>query len=113
MQLERAGKIKLGDMIVGMQRVMGRMAHVNADVVDIAPNQRISYSGVMGGYPFRTTYNLNFSGAGGTEVMININLRIPWFHFMFRPFVVSDVSSQTARSLSSLKEYLEARRDLA
>jgi hypothetical protein len=113
MQFERAGKVKLGDMIVGMQRIMGRMTHVNADVVEVAPNQRIIYSGVMGGYPFRTTYNLNFSGVGGAEVSISTNIRIPWLHVMFRPFILGDVKGQTTRALNGLKEYLEARRDLA
>ena len=112
MQLERAGKVKLGDMIVGKRRIMGRMAFVNADVVDTAPNQKLVYSGMMGGYPFRTTYDLNFSGAGGTQVTIRVDIRIPWFYFLWRPFVVSGVRGQVVASLDSLKEYLEARRDL-
>ncbi len=111
--LERAGKVKLGDMIVGTQRMMGRMQHVNADVVDYSPNQRLAYSGIMGGYPFRTTYNFNFSGAGGTEVSVTTEIRIPWFYFLFRPFVLGGVNSQMQTALQNLKQFLEDRRDLS
>jgi hypothetical protein len=112
MRLERAGKVRIGDMIVGTQRIMGQMRHVNADVVDTSPNQRLAYTGVMGGFPFRTTYNFNFAGPGGTQVSITTDIRIPWFNFMFRPFVVAGVRSQTVTALENLKEFLEARRDL-
>ena len=54
MKLERVGRVRLGDMIVGQQRILGRMQFVNADVVDYTPNQRLAYTGVMGGYNFRT-----------------------------------------------------------
>jgi hypothetical protein len=113
MNLEKAGKIRIGDMVVGTQRIMGRMQHVNADVVDYSPNQKIAYTGIMGNYPFRTTYNFNFSGAGGTEVTIMTDIRIPWFYFFFRPFVLAGLNSQTATALDNLKQYLEARRDLS
>lgn len=111
-QLEKAGKIKIGDMVVGKQRIMGRMQHVNADVVDFSPNQKIAYTGIMGNYPFRTTYSFNFSGAGGTEVTILTDIRIPWFYFLFRPFVMAGLNSQTVTSLENLKQFLEGRRDL-
>ena len=112
MQLEKAGKVRIGDMVVGTQRIMGRMQHVNADVVDYSPNQKIAYTGIMGNYPFRTTYNFNFSGAGGTEVTIMTDIRIPWFYFLFRPFVLAGLNSQTQTALNNLKQFLEARRDL-
>lgn len=113
MHLEKAGKVKIGDMVVGTQRVMGRMVHVNADVVDLSPNQKLVYTGVMGGYAFRTTYGFNFSGAGGTEVTISTDIRIPWFYFMMRPFVLGGLNSQIATSMENLKQFLEGRRDLA
>jgi uncharacterized protein YndB with AHSA1/START domain len=110
--LERAGKVRIGDMIVGQQRIMGRMQHVNADVVDFSPNQKLVFSGIMGGYAFRTTYTFNFSGTGGTEVAITTDIRIPWFYFLFRPFVLSGLNSQTAAALQNLKQFMEDRRDL-
>lgn len=100
-------------MVVGKQRILGRMQHVNADVVDFSPNQKIAYTGIMGSYPFRTTYIFNFSGAGGTEVAIMTDIRIPWFYFLFRPFVLSGLNSQTQTALNNLKQFLEARRDLS
>ncbi len=112
MSLDKAGKVRIGDMVVGHQRVLGRMQHVNADVVDYSPNQRITYKGIMAGLPFTTTYNFNFSGAGGTEVAIATDIRFPWFYFPLRPFVLNGVSSQIATSLQNLKAYMEARRDL-
>ena len=112
MHLEKAGKVKIGEMVVGTQRIMGRMQHVNADVVDYSPNQKIAYTGIMGNYPFRTTYNFNFSGAGGTEVSIMTDIRIPWFYFLFRPFVLAGLKSQTVTALDNLKQFLEGRRDL-
>ncbi len=111
-QLERSGKVKVGDMVVGMQRVTGRMQHVNADVVDYVPNQKLAFTGIMGTYPFRTTYTYDFSGAGGTQVGITTDIRVPWIYIMFRPFVVSGLNGQIEKSLANLKEYLEARRDL-
>lgn len=111
-QLERSGKVKVGDMVVGMQRVMGRMQHVNADVVDYVPNQKLAYTGIMGIYPFRTTYSFDFSGAGGTQVTVLTDIRIPWLYIMFRPFVLSGLNKQTQTSLDNLKAFLEARRDL-
>jgi uncharacterized protein YndB with AHSA1/START domain len=113
MQLDKAGKVKIGDMVVGRQRIMGQMQHVNADVVDYSPNQRIIYSGIMGGYPFRTTYNFNFSGAGGTEVTMTLEIRIPWFQFFLRPFVLSGLNGQVVTSLENLKQFMEGRRDLS
>ena len=111
-QLERSGKVKVGDMVVGMRRLMGRMQHVNADVVDYVPNQKLAYSGIMGNYPFRTTYSYDFSGAGGTQVTITTDIRIPWIYILFRPFVMSGLNGQITKSLENLKEFLEARRDL-
>jgi uncharacterized protein YndB with AHSA1/START domain len=111
-QLERSGKVKIGEMVVGMQRIMGRMQHVNADVVDYAPNQRIAFSGIMGSYAFRTTYDFNFTGAGGTQVTIKTDIRIPWWYFMFRPFVTRGLDVQIATSLQNLKQFMEDRRDL-
>ena len=63
-KLERVGKVRMGDMIVGHQRMLGRMQVVNADVVDYLPNQRLAYTGVMGGYNFRTTYDFNLAQGG-------------------------------------------------
>lgn len=111
-QLERSGKVKIGDMIVGKQRMLGQMQHVNADVVDMSPNQKLVYSGIMGGYAFRTTYTFNFSGSGGTEVTISTEIRIPWFYFLFRPFVLGGLNNQTQTALQNLKQFLEDRRDL-
>lgn len=111
-QLERSGKVRVGDMVVGMQRIMGQMRHVNADVIDYSPNQRIVYKGVMGNYGFRTTYDFNFSGGSGTEVAIVTDVRIPWWHIMFRPFVMRGIDSQIQTSLQNLKQYLDDRRDL-
>lgn len=111
--LEKAGKVKIGDMVVGKQRILGQMRHVNADVVDISPNQKLIYTGVMGSYTFRTTYAFNFSGSGGTEVSMSTDVRIPWFYFFMRPFVMSGLKNQIVTSLENLKEYLEGRRDLA
>ena len=111
-QLERSGRVKVGDMVVGMQRVTGRMQHVNADVVDYVPNQKIAYTGIMGSYPFRTTYSFDFSGAGGTQVTIMTDVRIPWIYIVFRPFVMGGLNRQMQTSLENLKAYLDARRDL-
>lgn len=111
-RLERSGKVKIGEMVVGMQRIMGRMQHVNADVVDYSPNQRIAYTGIMGSYAFRTTYDFSFSGTGSSQVTIKTDIRIPWWYIMFRPFVVSGLNRQIATSLENLKQYMEDRRDL-
>lgn len=107
-QLQRAGQVKVGEMVVGTRRVMGRTVHVNADVVEYVPNQKIAYTGIMGSYPFRTTYTFNFasSGAEVTEIM---DIRIMWLYFMFRPFVVSSIDSQMKTSLENLKKVMEAR----
>jgi len=107
-RLERVGKVRLGDMIVGHQRMLGRMQFVNADVVDYAPNQRLAWSGVMGGYAFRTTCDFSHA-AGGTEVIVRTDIRIPWFLFMLRPFVLGGLRSQTAPSLPRLKQVMEDR----
>ncbi len=112
-QLERAGKVKLGDMVVGKRRMMGRMVFVNADVVDVSPGQKLVYSGIMGGFPFRTTYLFNFTGSSGTQVTVTIDVRIPWFYFFMRPFVMSGLNGQTVTSLNNLKQYLDERRDLS
>lgn len=111
MKLERVGKVRMGDMIVGHQRMLGRMQFVNADVVDYSPNQRLAYTGVMGGYNFRTTYDFNFAGSG-TEVIIRTDIRIPWYLFMFRPFVLGGLRRQTTNSLERLKQVMEDRLDL-
>ncbi len=111
MKLERVGKVRLGDMIVGQQRMMGRMHFVNADVVDFTPNQRLAYSGVMGGYNFRTTYDYNLA-PGGTEVIIRTDIRIPWYLFLFRPFVLGGLRGQIGASLARLKQVMEDRLDL-
>lgn len=112
MQLERSGKVKIGEMVVGKQRIMGRMQHVNADVVDYVPNQRIAYTGIMGSYAFRTTYDFGFSGAGGTDITIKTDIRVPWWYFMLRPFVVSGLNGQIGTATQNLKQFLEDRRDL-
>lgn len=112
MRLERVGKLRMGDMIVGQQRMLGRMHFVNADVVDLTPNQRLAYTGVMGGYNFRTTYDYN-RVAGGTEVIIRTDIRIPWFMFFVRPFVLSGLRGQMASSLEKLKQVMEDRLDLS
>ena len=112
MQLERSGKVRIGDMVVGKQRIMGRMQHVNADVIDYSPNQRITYKGIMGSYSFSTTYDFDFTGAGGTKFKITTDIRIPWWFFMLRPVVASGVRSQVTESLQNLKQFMEDRRDL-
>ena len=111
-QLERSGKVRVGDMVVGMQRMMGQMRHVNADVIDYSPNQRLVYKGVMGSYNFRTTYDFNFSGAGGTEIAISTEIRIPWWNIMFRPFIMRGIDGQIQTSMQNLKQFLDDRRDL-
>lgn len=108
MQLQRAGQIRLGDMIVGTRRIMGRTLHVNADVVEYVPNQTIIYNGVMGGFYFRTTYKFNFAGSG-TDVTEIMEIRIPWWSFYMRPFVFSTVTSEMQTSLENLKRVMEAR----
>ncbi len=110
-KLERVGKVRMGDMIVGHQRMLGRMQVVNADVVDYLPNQRLAYTGVMGGYNFRTTYDFNLA-QGGTAVTIRTDIRIPWFLFMFRPFVLGGLRGQISASLERLKTVMEDRLDL-
>jgi len=112
-RLEKAGKVKLGDMIVGMRRMIGRMSYVNADVIDVQPNQRIIFSGIMGGYAFRTTYQFDFSGAGGTQVTISTDIRIPWFYAPLRPFILNGLKGQMTTALDNLKDYMESRRDLS
>ncbi len=112
MKLERVGKVRMGDMIVGHQRMLGRMQFVNADVVDYLPNQRLAYTGVMGGYNFRTTYDFSLA-QGGTDVIIRTDIRIPWYLFMFRPFVLGGVRGQISASLERLKQVMEDRLDLS
>lgn len=109
-RLERAGQLKLGEMVVGQQRLMGRMVHVNADVVDYGPNQIIAYTGIMGSYPFRTTYRFAF-GSGGTELTQTMDVRISWLFFWARPFVVSSLDSQMRTALDNLKNYMNAHKD--
>lgn len=108
--LERSGQIRLGDMVVGTRRVMGRMAHVNADVVEYSPNQTIVYTGIVGSYPFRTTLRFSHS-TGGTELTESMDIRISWLFFWARPFVVSGLTGQIRTSLESLKTFMEAHRD--
>ena len=111
-QLERNGHIKLGDMIVGTRRLMGRRVHVNADVVDYSPNQTIAFTGIMGSYPFRTTYKFYFGG-GGTELTEIMDIRIPWIYFWVRPFLLPAIERQIRTSLENLKEYMNAHKDRA
>lgn len=106
--LRRAGQLKLGDMVVGTRRIMGRTMHVNADVIEYVPNQTIIYNGVMGGFYFRTTYKFAFA-SGGTEVTEITEIRIPWWNFYLRPFVTSALDSQIKMSLENLKRVMEAR----
>lgn len=106
--LRRAGQIKLGDMVVGTRRVMGRTMHVNADVIEYVPNQTIIYNGVMGGFYFRTTYKFTFAGSG-TDVTEIMEIRIPWWNFFLRPFVTSALDGQIKTGLGNLKRVLEAR----
>lgn len=108
--LERSGQIRLGEMIVGQRRLMGRMVHVNADVVDYSPNQTIVFSGVMGGYPFRTTLKFNHV-SGGMELTEIMEVRISWLYFWSRPFVLNGLDGQIRNSLESLKAYMESHRD--
>ncbi len=109
-RLERSGQVKLGDMIVGQQRLMGRMVHINADVVDYSPNQTLAYTGIMGSYPFRTTYKFAF-GSGGTELTQVTDVRISWFYFWARPFVTSSLTGQMQTALENLKTFLNAHKD--
>ncbi|MGQ9889701.1 MAG: SRPBCC family protein [Aggregatilineales bacterium] len=106
--LRRAGQLKLGDMVVGTRRVMGRTMHVNADVIEYVPNQTIIYNGVMGGFFFRTTYKFTFAGSG-TDVTEIMEIRIPWWNFFLRPFVTGALDSQIKTGLDNLKRVMEAR----
>ena len=65
-----------------------------------------------GRYNFRTTYDYNRVG-GGTEVIIRTDIRIPWFMFFVRPFVLSGVRGQMSASLEKLKQVMEDRLDLS
>ncbi len=106
--LRRAGQIRLGDMVVGTRQIMGRTMHVNADVIEFVPNQLIIYNGVLGGYYFRTTYKFTFAGSG-TDVTETTEIRIPWWNFFLRPFIVGPLNGQIKTSLENLKQVLEAR----
>jgi uncharacterized protein YndB with AHSA1/START domain len=107
-RLERAGQVKVGEMVVGTRRVMGRMVHVNADVVEFVPNQTIAYTGIMGSYPFRTTYKFAFASSG-SEVTEIMDIRIMWLYFLFRPFILNGLDGQIKTSLENLKKVMEAR----
>src|SRR5690606_7530770 len=96
-RLERNGHVKLGDMIVGTRRVLGRQVHVNADVVDYSPNQTIAFTGIMGAYPFRTTYKFYFGG-GGTDFTEIMDVRIPWIYFWARPLLIPGLDGQIRTS---------------
>lgn len=109
-RLERSGQVKLGDMIVGTRRLMGRMVHVNADMVDYSPNQAIAYTGIMGAYPFRTTYKFSYGG-GGTELTEIMDIRVPWIYFWARPFLLPGLDRQIKTSLESLKLFMDAHKD--
>lgn len=109
-RLERSGTVKLGEMVVGTRRVMGRMVHVNADVVDYAPNQTIAYTGVMGSFPFRSTYKFYFGG-GGTELTEIMDVRISWLYFWARPFVMGGLDGQIRTSLQNLKSFMDSHKD--
>jgi uncharacterized protein YndB with AHSA1/START domain len=107
-QLQKSGQLKVGEMVVGTRRLIGRSAFVNADVVDYVPNQRIAYTGIMGSYPFRTTFTFNFASSG-TQVTEVMDVRIFWIYFFVRPFIVSALDSQIRTSLENLKTVMEAR----
>ena len=111
-QLERAGQVKIGDMVVGTRRLAWRRVQVNADVIDIVPNQKLVYSGVMGGFAFRTTYNFKFA-AGGSELTEITEIRVQWWFFFLRPLDVSSLRGQITAALEKLKQVMEARADLA
>ena len=108
-QLQKSGQLKVGEMVVGNRRlVLGRNVFVNADVVDYVPNQRIVYTGIMGTYPFRSTFTFNFASSG-TEVTEIMDVRIFWIYFFIRPFVVSTLNGQMRTSLDNLKKVMETR----
>lgn len=107
-QLQKSGQLKVGEMVVGTRRLMGRNAFVNADVVDYVPNQRIAFTGIMGSFPFRTTYTFNFASSG-TEVTEIMDVRIFWIYFFMRPFVIGALDSQMRTSLENLKKVMESR----
>jgi uncharacterized membrane protein len=107
-QLQKSGQLKIGEMVVGTRRLMGRNVFVNADVVDYVPNQRIAFTGIMGSFPFRTTYSFNFASSG-TEVTEIMDARIVWIYFFMRPFVISSVDRQMRESLQNLKKVMESR----
>jgi hypothetical protein len=109
-RLERSGVVRLGEMIVGTRRIMGRMVHVNADVVDYSPNQTIAFTGIMGSYPFRSTYKFYYGG-GGTEMTEILDIRIPWIYFWTRPFVMSGLDGQIQTSLANLKSFMDSHKD--
>jgi uncharacterized protein YndB with AHSA1/START domain len=104
--MERAGQVRVGDMVVGTRRLGGRMVQVNADVVELVPNQKLAISGVMGGFPFRTTYSFKFV-AGGSEVTENTEIRVMWWYFFLRPFVIGSLRSQIRTGLENLKQLLD------
>ncbi len=107
-QLQKSGQLKVGEMVVGTRKLMGRNVFVNADVVDYVPNQRIAYTGIMGSYPFRSTFSFNFASSG-TEVTEIMDVRIFWIYFFMRPFILRSIDSQMQTSLDSLKKVMETR----
>lgn len=107
-QLQKTGVVKVGEMVVGTRKLMGRSVFVNADVVEFVPNQRIVYTGIMGSHPFRSTYTFNFASSG-TEVTEIMDVRIFWIYFFMRPFVISALNSQIQTSLDNLKKVMESR----
>ncbi len=98
--------IRTGSMIGMRRNFLLSEIFVNADVIDMQRNKRFELKGVHGRFPFQREIEFVPSGRE-TVVHDRIWLKVGWLFFLWKPFAINILRSQTAQEWQNLKQMLE------
>jgi hypothetical protein len=89
-------------------RALFYLLDLNADVIEVKPNRKVEYKGVMGLFPFTASYSFEPTGLS-TKVTEIIDLHVWGLHRIFGGLVTGSLKRRTERTLTNLKSHLESK----
>lgn len=98
--------LRTGSMLAMNRRFLGSTIFVNADVVELQRNKRLSLKGIHGRFNFTRTIEFSPSGRE-TKIQDTWEIRTGWLYFWYSPILTSALRSQTQRQWQRLKQILE------
>ncbi|MCS6836302.1 MAG: SRPBCC family protein [Anaerolineae bacterium] len=106
--LTSADPLRVGTMMSQERRFGAGQTFLNVDMLEVARNQALEYSGLHGRFRLRRRIELSSQG-GATQVKDVLELRIPLLWSLVSPLYAATLRRQTADEWRRFKALLEGQ----